>query len=393
MDRATFSIEDDTAAQAELLKNLLRISVDLSATRDRRKMLEMILTEARRLTGAEAGTLYIRNGEKLEFVVAQNDALEPDVLAGVTSKSVQVSGDSLAGFVASTGRTINIPDSYRLSPGAPFRINRDFDSATGYRTSSVLALPLKCPDGKVVGVLQLINRIGPAGGAIPFVDVEKISIMSLASMAAVSIHNALLTDQLKQAHLETIIRLSVAAEYRDNATADHIRRISRLAGLIARALRLDPVQADLIQCASPMHDIGKIGIPDSILLKPAPLTPDERKIVETHPLIGAEILGNANNDLMVMAHDIALTHHERWDGTGYPHRLKGAHIPLPGRIACVADVFDALATKRCYKDAYPLDEVVRIMGEEKGKHFDPHVTEAFFEVFEQAAMWYQAPSG
>jgi len=392
MDRAMFAVGQDAAAQAELLQNLLRISVDLSATRDRRKMLEMILTEARRLTGAEAGTLYIRNGEKLEFVVAQNDAVDDSVLAGVTSRTVEVSGDSLAGFVASTGRTINIPDSYRLSPGAPFRINRDFDATTGYRTSSVLAIPLKCPDGQVVGVLQLINRTGPAGGAVPFADAEKIPVMSLASMAAVGIHNALLTDQLKQAHLETIIRLSVAAEYRDNATADHIRRISRLAGLIARALRLDPVQAELIQCASPMHDIGKIGIPDSILLKPAPLTPDERKIVETHPLIGAEILGNATNDLMIMAHDVALTHHERWDGTGYPHRLKGAEIPLPGRIVCVADVFDALATKRCYKDAYPLDEVVRIIRDENGKQFDPHVTEAFFDIFEQVTAWYDTPS-
>ncbi len=379
------------AADAELLQSLLQISVNLSATRDRRVMLEMILTEARRLSGAEAGSLYVRHGDHLEFVVAQNDAVDVSGLTdGLLDRTVSVGSDSLAGFTADTGRVINIPDAYRLTPGTPFRIDRDFDAATGYRTQSIIALPLKCPDGEVVGVLQLINRLSEPGAVVPFPCREDSPLLSLASMAAVSVQNALLMERLRQANLDTIIRLAVVAEFRDSATAEHIQRISHLSALTARAMRLDSQQVELIQCASPMHDIGKIGIPDSILLKPAALTPDERKIVETHTLIGAEILRNPANELMAMAHDIALYHHERWDGGGYPKRLKGEKIPLPARIVCLADVFDALATKRCYKDAYPMDKVVQIVRSEHGRHFDPRVADAFFGVFDEVAGSYES---
>ena len=376
-------------AEADLLHSLLEISVNLSATRDRRAMLEMILSEARRLTGAQAGSLYVRHKNRLEFVVAQNDAVDVAKLEdGRLSSAVEVGTDSLAGFAAKSGRIINIPDAYRLSAGAPFRVNRDFDAATGYRTQSILAMPLTCPDEEVVGVLQLINRLNEAGAVVPFPCEEDAPVMSLASMAAVSIQNALLMERLKQANLDTIIRLAVVAEFRDRSTAEHIQRISHLCAMTARSMQLDAQQIELIQCASPMHDIGKIGVPDSILLKPAPLTPDERKVVETHTLIGAEILRNPANELMHMAHDIALYHHERWNGTGYPERIKGERIPLSARIVCLADVFDALATKRCYKNAYPMDKVVEIIRKERGKQFDPRILDAFFEVFDEAKAGY-----
>ena len=379
----------DPADHTELLESLLRLSVDLSAVGNRQKMLEMILTEARRISGAQAGSLYIRRGGELEFVIAQNDAVDiVNLSQSLLGKTVEVGDNSLAGFAAATGRVINIPDSHNLSAGAPFRINRDFDTATGYQTRSILAVPLKCPDGEVVGVLQLINRIDPGarlvGGAIvPFPEPERRPIMSLASMAAVSIQNALLADRLKQAHLDIVINLSVVAEFRDSNTARHIERISRTSVLIARALKLDAEQVELIQYASPMHDIGKIGVPDSILLKPGPLTDEERKIVETHTIMGAEILGNATNELISMARDIAVSHHERWDGTGYPHRLAGGRIPLPGRIVCVADVFDALISERCYKAAYPIEKVLEIIHDEEGRHFDPNIVKAFLNVLDE----------
>ncbi|MDY7011024.1 MAG: HD domain-containing protein [Planctomycetota bacterium] len=380
----------DSSAHMELLESLLRLSVDLSAVSDRQKMLEMILTEARRISGAQAGTLYIRRGENLEFVVTQNDVIDVSTLSQTLfGKTLEVGGDSLAGFVASTGRTTNIPDAHHIASGSPFRISRDCDVATGYSTRSILAIPLKCPDDEIVGVLQLINRIDPGGAITPFPEPRNRPIMSLASMAAVSVQNALLTDRLKQAHLDTVIRLSVVAEFRDRNTAKHIERISRLSVLIAQALGLDNKQVELIQYASPMHDIGKIGVPDSILLKPGSLTDEERKIVETHTIMGGEILGNSLNELISLARDIAVSHHERWDGTGYPYRLKGGRIPLHGRIVCLADVFDALASERCYKDAYPVEKVLDIIRDEEGKHFDPKITGAFFDILDEVFATYE----
>ena len=376
--------------RAELLESILRLSADLSAVGDRLKMLEMILSKARRISGAQAGSLYIRRDGALEFVVAQNDAVDITNLSKhLLGKTVEVGGNSLSGFAAATGRTINIPDSHKLAPGTPFRIHRDFDAATGYQAVSILAIPLKCPDGEVVGVLQLINRLNDVGTVVPFAGAEDQAIMSLASMAAVSIQNALLADRLKQAHLDTVIHLSVVAEFRDRNTVRHIERISRISTLIAQGMGLATEQVEIIQYASPMHDIGKIGIPDSILLKPGPLTDEERKIVETHTIMGAEILSNATSELISMARDIALSHHERWDGTGYPHCLKGASISLPGRIVCLADVFDALISERCYKEAYPIEKVLEIIQDEKGKHFDPNVTEAFLGVLDKVLATYE----
>lgn len=382
--------ESDQSAHTELLESLLRLSVDLSAVSDRQKMLEMILTEARRISGAQAGTLYISRDEGIEFVIAQNDVVDISRLSQtLLGKTLEVGGDSLAGFVASTGRSVNIPDAHHLASGTPFRIYRDFDAATGYSARSILAVPLKCPNGEVVGVLQLINRLDPGGAITPFPEPERRPIMSLASMAAVSIQNALLEDRLKQAHLDTVMHLSVVAEFRDRNTARHIERISRISALIARALGLDDKQVELIRYASPMHDIGKIGIPDSILLKPGLLTADERKIVETHTILGGDILENATSELIVLAREIALSHHERWDGTGYPHRLKGESIPLPGRIVCVADVFDALASERCYKDAYPTEKVLEIIRAETGRHFDPNIIKAFFGILDEVLATYE----
>ncbi|MCK4625280.1 MAG: GAF domain-containing protein, partial [Phycisphaerae bacterium] len=204
---------------AELLESIIRLSADLSAVGDRLKMLEMILSEARRISGAQAGSLYIHRNGALEFVVAQNDAVDITNLSEhLLGKTVEVGGNSLSGFAAATGRVINIPDSHKLAPGTPFRIHRDFDAATGYQAKSILAIPLKCPDGEVVGVLQLINRLNDVGTVVPFAGAEDQAIMSLASMAAVSIQNALLADRLKQAHLDTVIHLSVVAEFRDRNT-------------------------------------------------------------------------------------------------------------------------------------------------------------------------------
>ncbi len=181
----------------------------------------------------------------------------------------------------------------------------------------------------------------------------------------------------KKAQRDTLLRLAIAAEYKDEETASHILRLSRYSEIIARHLGLPEQEIEIVKDASPMHDIGKIGIPDAILQKRGPLTPEEFNIMKSHPKIGAAIFKRAHTPLYEACRTIAYTHHEKWDGTGYPQGLKGEEIPLYGRIVAVADVFDALTTERYYKPAFPLDTTLAIMKEYTGKHFDPKVMDAF----------------
>ncbi|MHB8868649.1 MAG: HD domain-containing phosphohydrolase [Thermoleophilia bacterium] len=182
---------------------------------------------------------------------------------------------------------------------------------------------------------------------------------------------------LEQAYRESIYRLAAAAEYRDEETGNHIRRIGLFSHLIAQGLDCDPEFLDLVLMASPMHDMGKIGIRDSILLKPGRLTAEEFEEMKAHTVIGARILANSDSPLMRLAETIALTHHERFDGTGYPHGLVGTDIPLAGRIVALADVFDALTSRRVYKPAFPVDDALRIIRAESPGHFDLSVVAAF----------------
>ena len=188
------------------------------------------------------------------------------------------------------------------------------------------------------------------------------------------------TKELADTRFEIIRRLGRAAEYRDNETGLHIVRMSKYSHLLGRAAGMSEEQAELLLNASPMHDIGKIGIPDSILLNPGRLDPEQWKIMQTHSAIGAEILSGHPSELMSMASQIALTHHEKWDGTGYPNGLKGEEIPLVGRVVAVCDVFDALTTARPYKKAWPVQDAFRYIIENKGKHFDPELAQLCPEI-------------
>ena len=185
------------------------------------------------------------------------------------------------------------------------------------------------------------------------------------------------TAQLEQARLDAFNRLALAAEYRDDATQEHAWRIGRTCGLMARQLGLEDRQATLIQRAAPLHDIGKIGIRDAVLLKPGKLSRSEFAEIKRHTAIGAEILSGSSSSLLSLAEQIALTHHERWDGTGYPAGLRETEIPLPGRIAAVADVFDALTHERPYKAAWPVELATEEVLGQRGRQFDPDVLDAF----------------
>ena len=191
------------------------------------------------------------------------------------------------------------------------------------------------------------------------------------------------TRELHDTRLAVIRRLGRAAEFRDNETGNHIVRMSRTSALLAEGLGWSATEVDLMLNASPMHDVGKIGIPDAILFKPGKLDPQEFEVMKTHARIGAELLSGDDSPLFVLAREIALTHHEKWDGTGYPQGLAGEAIPQSGRIVAVADVFDALTSSRPYKRAWPVEEALRYIREGAGKHFDPAVVAIFEQRFDE----------
>jgi putative two-component system response regulator len=182
---------------------------------------------------------------------------------------------------------------------------------------------------------------------------------------------------VQEGHLDTIRRLTVAAEYKDHDTAGHIARIGRYSEVVGQAMHLAPGKVDLLLHAAPMHDVGKLGIPDQILLKPGPLTDEERAIMNTHTTIGAQILAGSTSPVIQMGELVALAHHEKWDGTGYPRGLSREAIPLEARICAVVDFFDALTMDRPYRRAVPTDEVIRMIVDETGSRFDPSVVEVF----------------
>lgn len=188
------------------------------------------------------------------------------------------------------------------------------------------------------------------------------------------------SKEVSAANAELVRRLRAAAEFKDDETGSHIERMARTAQLLARAAGLSEAEADLVLLAAPMHDVGKIGIPDRILLKPTPLTPDEWRVMRMHPGIGAGIIGKHDAPILKISRRIALTHHEKWDGTGYPRGLKGEEIPLVGRLVALADVFDALTSERPFKPAWPVENAVAYIREQSGKHFDPRLAGLFLEL-------------
>jgi len=362
-------------------EDLLKIGVALSSVHDLDRLLDMILFESQRLTNADGASIYLVQGEKLVFKSVRSNTFfkkwgESKTRQIFKSVEMPLTKDSIAGYVALTLKPLNIPDVRKIPPGSEYHYNPATDKKYGYETISLLAIPMLNYEEKIIGVLQLINSM-KGGKAIPFTEEHMRITSSLASQAAVAIQNAMLAEELKNAHYETIIRLSAAAEYRDKETANHIKRVSYYSRLIAEKIGLSKEEVEAIFWSAPMHDIGKLGIPDAILLKPGKLTPEERKIMEQHTIIGAKILEGSKAEILVKSSIIALTHHEKYDGSGYPRGLKAENIPIEGRIVAIADVYDALSSKRPYKEAFPEERVLSIMRESRGTHFDPGLLDVF----------------
>ena len=244
---------------------------------------------------------------------------------------------------------------------------------TGYEVCKTLKANKETQHIPIIFVTALNDVHDEAEGfEVGAVDYITKPISPSVVKARVKTHLSLVqSEELMRTRLQVVQRLGRAAEYKDNETGMHVMRMSHYSKILATAYGFNEEKAEILLHAAPMHDIGKIGIADSIMLKPGKLTDEEFAEMKKHPEIGAEILGECDSDLLKVAKSVSLTHHEKWDGTGYPNGLKGEDIPIEGRICAVADVFDALTSKRPYKEAWSIEKTLDFMDSQKGKHFDP----------------------
>jgi HD-GYP domain-containing protein (c-di-GMP phosphodiesterase class II) len=393
------------------LQHIIQLGVEVSQIGDLDILLEKILSEARNLVDADAGSIYIKEGEELKFSYAQNETLRKKLGPGkkliYTTFSMPITKKSIAGFVASEGKVLNLPDAYKISKKMPYSHNSSYDKLAGYETHSMLTVPLKNNRGDIIGVLQLINAQEKNGKIIPFSDDDESYIKPFAMYAAVAIERAQLTRT-------TIMRMISMAELRDpKETGAHVNRVAAYALEIYEhwahtkgiAKEETDKQRDAFRMAAMLHDVGKVAISDTILKKPGKFTDEEYEIMKMHAWAGACLFSGARSDFDSIAAEVALTHHERWDGKGYPGWIdektgdvypkcidkksgkargkKEEEIPIWGRIVALADVFDALSSNRVYKEAWTEEDVLQKIKDDKGKHFDPEIVDSFFEVYDQ----------
>lgn len=387
-------------ASPELLQEILSITNDLNSTHDLDYLLNKILSKARQFAGAEAGSIFLTNDNRLKFCYVQNDKLSQNNAeknSAYVGSDMAVDRSSLAGYVAATGQALVLDDVYLIPEDAPYSFNRSFDQSTGYRTKSMLVVPMQTSRGRIVGVLQIINALDDQGQVIPFRKRDQIYVSFYAANAAVAVERTALTREL-------ILRTIRMAELRDpKETGAHVNRVAsytaEIYGRWAETKGLDREEIrrakDVLRVSAMLHDVGKVAVSDTILKKPGRLTPDEYHLMKFHTIAGAQLFGLPASELDRVSQEIALNHHERWDGGGYPGRIddiladevqlgpgkEGEEIPIFARVAAVADVFDALISPRVYKDPWPEDKVLETIRSEAGAQFDPDVVESFLAVY------------
>lgn len=250
---------------------------------------------------------------------------------------------------------------------------------TGYQVCAQLKATPATSAIPVIFVTALADVEDEAQGfAVGAVDYITKPVSPAIVKARVRTHLSLVrVEELRETRLQIVQRLGLAAEYKDNETGLHVIRMSHYSRVLALAAGFSEAQAEELLNAAPMHDVGKIGIPDAVLRKPGKLDGEEWEVMKQHAQIGADIIGEHPSGLLRMAREIALNHHEKWDGSGYPRGIGGAEIPVEARIIAIADVFDALTSERPYKKAWPLEEAVQLLREQSGRHFDPELVELF----------------
>ena len=389
-------------SDARELNDILVKLERLHHIRDLSTLLDSILFETRSLAQADAGSIFLVEGEKLKFSYVQNDTLfRNDFLASkyiYSNSEVPIDQTSLAGYVATTGEPILVADAYGIGGDVPYSFNPYFDEISSYRTKSMLIVPLRTSKNDLVGVLELINSLAPDGSVLPFTDKQRSIVAQFAFYAGVAVERAILLRDV----VYKMVRMMAMRDPEE--TQPHVNRVGSYSVEIYKrwAVAHDVPKAevdafkDILQMSAMLHDIGKIGIPDAILRKPGPLDNEEREKMKLHVLLGACYFEDPRSEWDTLAREISLNHHEKWDGSGYPgavgdltiERLpglpgkKGREIPLSARIVAVADVYDALSSKRAYKDAWEEDRVLHHMREETGRHFDPEIVGIFFEIYD-----------
>jgi response regulator RpfG family c-di-GMP phosphodiesterase len=290
------------------------------------------------------------------------------------------------GYSVRTGEPLLIKDAYQ-DP----RFDRRSDEKTHYRTTSVMTVPLMNSMGEVMGVFQAINKHGLNDLGEPEIfsiqDLERLSLTAVYS--AKTVESAMLNVELEATQQEIIHILGEVSEYRSQETGDHIQRVAEISYILAKFMGLPEEEVDRIRLAAPMHDLGKVGIPDAILNKPGRFTDDEYTIMKKHAEIGYSMLCNSKRKLLRFAAEIARSHHERWDGRGYPKGISGEDIPLAGRICAVADVLDALSSPRCYKNPWPEERVKEEFLKQRGAQFQPELVDILIEHWDEIYSVYR----
>lgn len=385
---------------------LARLGVDLSQIHDLDILMERILTEARRFVNADAGSIYIRDKDMLQFTYTQNDTLQKRLSNGekliYSTFSIPVNEKSIAGYVAAFGQPLNLPDVYKIDSDKPYRFKKEIDEDSHYTTHSALTIPLINFNDDILGVLQIINAQNEQSRTIAFSDKDEKMMLHFASIAAVALERA----QMTRAILLRMIRM---AEMRDpKETGAHVNRVGGYALEIYEkwankrnfSRKEIDKNRDIFRMAAMLHDVGKIAISDLILKKPGRFSPEEYEIMKKHTVLGAQLFQDRQSDFDDAAAQVALNHHERWDGDGYPGHVdivtgdslkgfkqsdgsasgkRGEEIPIYGRIVALADVYDALSSARVYKEAWDEAEVLSKIEENSGRHFDPELVEIFFD--------------
>ncbi|WP_460051781.1 GAF and HD-GYP domain-containing protein [Spirochaeta dissipatitropha] len=386
------------------LRSVITLDSELNKIQDIDVLLENILTEARKVMNADAGSIYIRQGNELAVSYAQNDTLTSKLPSGekLIYKIFRIPIDTktISGYAAYSSEALNIPDVYKIPENAPYSYDSYYDKTSGYRTQSMLALPLKTNMGDILGVLQIINALDSDGNVRPFDSDDELVVTHFASNATVTLQRAQMTRAI-------LLRMTKMAELRDpKETGPHVNRVAgyaveiydrwaRKSGLPERQISR---QRDNLRMAAMLHDVGKVAISDSILKKPGRFTPEERLIMEQHTLFGAQLFLDKQSEFDETAQIVALNHHENWDGSGYPGHIdlttgaalktgpdgrplgkKGEEIPLFGRIVAIADVYDALRSQRVYKEAWSEEDTLEEVKKLSGSKFDPQLVKCFFD--------------
>ena len=364
-------VDFEVPIKSDPLVSLVKIGRSITAVTDIDVLIKVIAEETKIAIQADRCTVFLLDKDKNE--------LWSKVALGMDSQEIRFPADKgLAGYVVKTGEPLNIPDAY-----ADERFNPDIDKKTGYHTKTILCMPIKNNNQEIIGAFQVLNKLEGV-----FTKSDEDLLVAIGGSASIALENAQLFEQQKELYKEQkalfesfIDTLATSIDARDKITAGHSSRVKLYSMLLVNQLNCDEKFKGLVEKAAILHDIGKIGIRDSVLQKEGKLTDEEYKHIQEHVKITHDIL-----DKIYMSEDfkqiteIACSHHEKYDGSGYYRKLSGENIPYGGRILAVADVFDAITSKRHYRDKMPIQNVIDILISGKDKHFDGKLVDEFLKI-------------